>query len=135
MYCSNCGNKVCENAYICVKCGVILNKDNNVNTATIKRKKNSAGGDGITSIIFSVLALFFCMICLFTDISEVGMYTKIYERIPYAIVFTMLPTVFMIVSLILALVDRKKTYNKIGLGLSLFSLFLIITEFVVVIIY
>jgi len=136
MYCSNCGNKVYENAYVCVKCGVILNKENNnANSTFVKRKKSKSNSFGITSIVFSALALFFCVNCLSTDISEVGMYTEMFDRILYAIGFTFFSTVFMIVSLILALVDKKKVYNKIGLGLSLFSLFLIITEFVVIIIY
>ena len=26
-YCSNCGNKVDENAYICLKCGVVVNNN------------------------------------------------------------------------------------------------------------
>ena len=40
MYCRNCGNKVDENAYICVNCGVILKKDNNTNNRTIIKKNN-----------------------------------------------------------------------------------------------
>ena len=26
MYCINCGNKIDDNAYICVNCGVLVNK-------------------------------------------------------------------------------------------------------------
>ena len=43
MYCSNCGNKVDEDAYVCLNCGVILKKREN----KVKSKKNN------TFIIFS----------------------------------------------------------------------------------
>ena len=43
MYCSNCGNKVDEDAYVCLNCGVILKKREN----KVKSKKNN------TIIIFS----------------------------------------------------------------------------------
>ena len=31
-YCPNCGNKVDENAYICVKCGVKLKNNNSISS-------------------------------------------------------------------------------------------------------
>ena len=37
MYCSNCGNKVDEDAYVCLNCGVILKKREN----KVKSKKNN----------------------------------------------------------------------------------------------
>ena len=37
MYCSNCGNKVDEDAYVCLNCGVILKKrENKVKSKKIK---------------------------------------------------------------------------------------------------
>ena len=36
MYCSNCGNKVDEDAYVCLNCGVILKKREN----KVKSKKS-----------------------------------------------------------------------------------------------
>lgn len=133
MYCTNCGNKVDENAYICVNCGVILKKENNVNKST--KKKNNNNVTGIVSIIFGVIAVILSLLCLLSDISEVGMYTKIYERIFYAFGFLVVPGTITTVSLILALIKKNDSYNKIGLVLSLISLFLVITEFVVILIY
>lgn len=137
MYCTNCGNKVHENAYVCVKCGVIL--DNNINSNdscyTVQKRKDKGSGTGVTSIIFASFALLFCLNCFSVDISDVGMYTEIIDRIFYAIGFTLFPIIFSTVSFILALVNKKKTCNKVGLALSLLSFFLIITEFVVVTIY
>lgn len=133
MYCINCGNKVDDNAYICVNCGVVLKRENNVNKTKLKKKNSNA--TGIVSIIFGGIAVFFSLLCLLSDISEVGMYTKIYERIFYAFGFLMVPSTTTIISLILALIKKNDSCNRIGLFLSLISLFLVVTEIVVIIIY
>lgn len=53
-YCSNCGNKLDEKAYVCPKCGVIVNNDiNNVNSNVDK------GGIG-----WSFLGFFFPIVGL-----------------------------------------------------------------------
>ena len=132
MFCRNCGNKVDEKAYICVNCGVLI--DNNSNNGKKKNKKES-NVSGVFAIIFGVLALFSSLSCFFNDISEVGMYTEIYEKVGYAIGFTSIATMLTIISLVFSLVKTKKTCNKIGLSLTLMSAFLIITEIMVVIIY
>lgn len=131
MYCSNCGNKVDEKAYICVNCGVILKKDNEVP----KKVKKESNVTGVFSIIFGVIALLISIGLFFIDISNVGMYTEIYEKVAYAIGFVIIPFIFMILSLIFALIKKNKTSNKVGLVMSLISAFLIITEVMVVIIY
>ena len=132
MYCENCGNKVDSNAYICVKCGVILKRDNNIK---VIKKKGSSSVPGIISIVFGIFALIVSFVCLLTDISEVGMYTEIYERFSFALGFTFIPIVFTSLSFMLSLINKNKVCNKVGLGLSLAAAFLIITEFMVVIIY
>ena len=131
MYCSNCGSKVDEKAYICVNCGIILKKEDNIP----KRVKKESNVTGVFSIIFGVIALIISIGLFFIDISGVGMYTELYEKIAYAIGFVIIPFIFMILSLIFALVKKNKTSNKAGLVMSLISAFLIITEVMVVIIY
>lgn len=131
MYCSNCGNKVDEKAYICVNCGVILKKNNEMP----KKVKKDSNVTGVFSIIFGVIALLISIGLFFIDISNVGMYTEIYEKVAYAIGFVIFPFIFMILSLIFALIKKNKTSNKVGLVMSLISAFLIITEVMVVIIY
>lgn len=141
MYCTNCGNKVDENAYVCIKCGVIINKDvnnfNNINNNIVKvsKKKGDEKATGILSIVFSALAILSCFNCLSTDISEVGMYTEVYEKVAFAIGFNLFSIVFVVISSILSLVNRKSICNKIGLALSILAVFLIISEFVVIIVY
>ena len=82
MYCSNCGNKVDENAYVCVHCGVVLKKRSN----NIKYNNNVVFN--IFSLIISIIAMISSLSLFFIDISDVGMYTKISERIFYGIGFT-----------------------------------------------
>lgn len=136
MYCTNCGNKVDENAYICVNCGKILGNNNVSNYSRVARKKNKNSSiTGIFSIITGSLAVILALCCYFVDISEVGMYTEIYERVFYAIGFTLFAIIPTLISFILALINIKKKSNKIGIVLSLMALFLILGEFFVVVIY
>lgn len=130
MYCSNCGNKVDDNAYICVNCGVILKKRENVK----RNKKQNSNVFGMFSLIFSVVAVLSSFSLFFYDISSVGMYTKAYERIIYGIGFTSISIFLTILSLIFALI-KKSNLNKTGLVLTLISVFLILSEILVIIIY
>lgn len=130
MYCSNCGNKVDDNAYVCINCGVILKKRENVK----RNKKQNSNVFGMFSLIFSVVAVLSSFSLFFYDISSVGMYTKAYERVIYGIGFTSISIFLTILSLIFALI-KKSNLNKTGLVLTLISVFLILSEILVIIIY
>ena len=130
MYCSNCGNKVDDNAYVCVNCGVILKKRENVK----RNKKQNSNVFGMFSLIFSVVAVLSSFSLFFYDISSVGMYTKAYEIVIYGIGFTSISIFLTILSLIFALI-KKSNLNKTGLVLTLISVFLILSEILVIIIY
>ncbi|MGM9882355.1 MAG: hypothetical protein ACI31S_05885 [Bacilli bacterium] len=134
MYCRNCGNKVDENAYVCVNCGVLLQKDNNYVRRKVVNNNNSV--TGIISIVFASISLFFCL-CGFIcgDISSAGMYTTVFERISFALGYNIFQLFFATISFILSLTKIKVKYNKVGLFLTLVDFFLILTEFVVIIIY
>lgn len=133
MFCTNCGNRTDENAYVCVNCGVIL-KGRSVHYSSLN-KKNNTEVLGLISMILSILALLFSIMLFFHDISSVGMYTEIYERIFYALGYSLFALLLSSLSLIISLLCKKDTFGKCGLYLSLISFFFIITEFVVVIIY
>lgn len=136
MYCRNCGNKLDDNAYVCVKCGILVDRNDNVPSRSIsKEKKKDTNVTGILSIVFSSLSVLCGFGSLTMDISNVGMYTKVLDRIIYSLDLIGFPLALMIVSFILALANKGKLCNKIGLSLSLLSLFLIITEVLVVIFY
>ena len=131
MYCSNCGNKVDDNAYVCLNCGVILKKRVN----NVKYKNRSTNFFGLVSLVFSIISFVLSFSLFFYDISEVGRYTKAYERIIYGLGFTGTALLFTIISLIFALINKKDKTNKIGLTLTLISIFLILSEIFVIVIY
>ena len=134
MYCMNCGNQVDEKAYICVNCGTILEKAE-VTSRVARRKKKNNNITGILSIIFGSLAVILSFGNFLVDISEVGMYTEIYERLFFALGFTLFAIIPTIISFVLSLVNVKRRSNKVGFVLSLIAAFLIITEFFVIVIY
>ena len=98
MYCSNCGNKVDEDAYVCLNCGVILKKREN----KVKSKKNNIKLFNVVTLVFSIISFILSFSLFFYDISEVGMYTKAYERIIYGLGFVSTTMFFTIISLIFA---------------------------------
>ena len=107
MYCRNCGNKLDENAYVCVNCGVLVdsNKNNNIPSRIYREKKNNDSNvTGILSIIFSSLAVLDVFNCLTSDISNIGMYTKMLDRIIYLFDFLSFSLMFMVVGFILSLI-------------------------------
>ena len=133
MFCTNCGNKTDENAYVCVNCGVIL-KGRSVQHFHSSKKNNTAV-QGIISVVLGILALLFSIMLFFHDISSVGMYTEIYDRIFYAFGYSLFALLLSSISFIISLLSKKNSFSKCGMYLSLISFFFIITEFIVVIIY
>ena len=128
MYCINCGNKIDEDSYVCVNCGMIL-KSRSVD------KKNNNNILGVVSIILGCIALILSFMLFFHDIRSVGMYTEVYERIFYTLDYALSAILMSSVTIIFALISKKNTYSSVGLFLSILSFFFIITEFIVVIIY
>ena len=129
IYCSNCGNKVDENAYVCVNCGVVLKRRSN----NIKYNNNNNNVVfNIFSLIISIIAMISSLSLFFIDISDVGMYTKISERIFYGIGFTSISISLTVLSLIFALINKG---NKVSLILTFISIFLILSEIFVIVIY
>lgn len=137
MYCTNCGNKIDENAYVCVNCGVIIKKDNsNRVVKKVQKNKENSNGTGIASIVVALIGILISLYgFIFGDVDAVSLYTKFFERVFFAFGYNLFQLIFMIVSLILSLVNSKNKYNRIGFGLTLGLIFLIISEFVVIIIY
>lgn len=129
MYCSNCGNKVDDNTYVCVNCGVILKKRTN-NIRNIKVKNNNV--IGVFSLIFGIISVISSFSLFFYDISEVGMYTKALERIMYGLGFASISILFTIISLVFALIKKD---NKVGVILTIISAFLILSEIFVIAVY
>ncbi len=136
MYCINCGNELDDKADVCLNCGVLVKKvpKKVVNIPVKKKKTNTKVGEIIT-VIVGAISVILSISLFFHDISSVGMYTEVLERVSYTLNYSMLAILFAIATLVLVLVNKKKKNNVLGLGLAIFSLFLIVTEFLVVIIY
>lgn len=130
MYCSNCGDRVSNNDRFCANCGAVLE-------GRIKRpKKNLKNFCGFVSIVLGVVAFLFCINgYIFGDITSVGMYVKLIDRFFYAVSYNFIQSGITFASLVFALINKKNIYNKIGLGISLVTIFLILTEYVVILIY
>lgn len=135
MYCRNCGNKVDEKAYICVNCGVILDKESNNANVSVKKNNNTGAGLGVASLVISIIAILLSFFTLFMDISDVGIYTTFAERFGFAIGFNLFQIIFTIVSLCLGIAGRKNSVAKVGIILASISLFFIATEFFIIIVY
>lgn len=137
MYCKYCGNKVNDEAYVCLGCGHIIDRENTAipSRLKVKRTKKPKNISGILSIVAATASIIAILLCLMGDISSVGKYTFIYERISYGIRYVLFPIVFATSSIILSLAERNKLLNKMGLGMSLISIFFILTEVIVVVIY
>lgn len=134
MFCTNCGKRLDENAYVCVNCGVLVRNRSEIKV--VKPKKNiNTKALGVVSVVLGVISLIFSLMLYFYDISSVGMYTEVYERVFYALDYCLTAVMMSTVTLIFSLVGNKNTYSKVGFVLSLLSFFFIITEFIVVIIY
>ena len=131
MFCQNCGNKIDDNACVCIHCGVFLKKRSDIKT--INHSNNNALG--VVSFILGIVSIFLSIMLFFNDISSVGMYTEIYERVFYALNYSLTAIMMSSVAFIFSLISKKSAYSSIGLLLALLSYFFIITEIVVVVIY
>lgn len=136
MFCINCGNKLDENACVCLNCGVLV-RNRSENKVIKKRKTNSVNNKalGLISVIFGILSLILSLMLYFHDISSVGMYTEVGEKIMFTLNYAITAILMSLIALVFSLISKKNMYNKIGFLLSILSFFFIITEFLVVIIY
>ncbi len=134
MFCTNCGNKLDENACVCVNCGVLVRNRSENRVVRPKKKANTKTLGGV-SVIFGIISLIFSILLYFHDIGSVGMYTEVRERIMYAFDYCFTAIMMSLVTLVFSLVSKKNSYSRIGFVLSLLSFFFIITEIIVVIIY
>ena len=133
MFCHNCGNKLEENMIVCPNCGYLVGR--NQYKKNIKTKSSNA--NGIISLVFGIISLLMCFNFMLSDISNVGMYTRLTEKIYYALDLVLAPLFMAFITLIISCVgkNRDKTLNNCALFLSIISFFFVITEIVIVVIY
>lgn len=120
-FCTNCGNKIDENAIVCVKCGVPT--DN----YPIK-KKIPGRGLGIAGMVLGIIGTYYSVI--YFIISFIMFISQTYvenEAIMLAIIFNFWPIVIGIVGLCLPIAAIKQNKLKItmaGIILNIATLFI-----------
>lgn len=134
MYCSNCGNKVDEKAVVCVKCGVLINNKINV----IKNENKQNNGRGIASTILGIIAVYISLTAfrVMPDVDSIISSYNEEEVFFFAIGIVLLQTIFAIISLLLALFERKNNkngFNTCGFILSIISLLISFVQFIYVV--
>lgn len=123
-YCINCGNKLNEEADVCLKCGRMIKKNNlKKNTNSFKFKEIMP----ILSMIFGIISFFiiFILALALEEVRSELFYEEYFVRFIVSIFFTMFSLVPAIPSLIMAVIgikNEKSVYSTIGLITSLISL-------------
>ena len=136
MYCPNCGKEVNEKAVVCVGCGVPLN--NNYNNLQINNKPKK--GKGIASMVLGIIAAFYCL-SAFSAFDQLDSALYPYsgsEQLGFAIGFVLVQSIFAIISICLAMSERKNQkngFNTSGFWLSIASFAMIAIQFIYVITY
>ena len=133
MFCHNCGNKLEDDAIVCNKCNMVIGRNN----YRMNKREKSTNTRGIISFILGIISVLMCFNFMLKDISEVGMYTNIMERLIYAFNIVLVPLFISFITLIISYggLDKDRSINKVGLFLSAISLFMATFEIVIVIIY
>lgn len=64
-YCSNCGNKINENADVCLKCGILIN---NQQSDFISKPTVPGKGLSIAGMVLGIISAFWALISFLTII-------------------------------------------------------------------
>ena len=156
MYCTNCGERVDDNASFCVKCGTpvyteMSTEKNNVsdvyyNSRTVKYRRSGAA---TASLVLGIIAIIFT---LFTFIGSIGMavyaektlevkvYSKLSssfdaEKMMIALGLSLLPSILAIIGLCLAIGSRGKVKNGAngaGIILNTITIIALIVQTIIV---
>lgn len=132
-YCTNCGNKINEEADICIKCGKFINR--------VPNTKNSINSGEVFSIVGMILGIFGFLIILLlslgvdagrNELMNESLLVKIFAALFIALI-PLAPTIPGLVFSIMGTKKKKTMYGIIGLVLSLLSLLFIIGAFAYII--
>ncbi|MGM9876988.1 MAG: hypothetical protein ACI310_07190 [Bacilli bacterium] len=99
MYCRNCGNKLNENSYVCLKCGVLVDNNSVIPTSvSVEKKKKISYGK---CLLFSILgALGFYILCWIVSF----ILTLAAVDLNFSFVMISLPILMILFSPIIALI-------------------------------
>lgn len=117
-YCSNCGKELKEGADVCLNCGKLINYQ-----VTMQKNKKPIKGLSIASLILGIISILWTFIMIIgieeaveTLIIEYKYNETMLYTIFYYIGYTLFSLIPSIISLILGLLDIKKTKNGISLA-------------------
>ena len=117
-FCTNCGEKIVENAMFCLKCGLSVN-------STIKPQKKELKGLGITSLILGLIGSITACFNLFRIILNTNSVSNLHLL---KILVLMIPLLFPIILGILTIIFGAISYcrshsiiNLSGLVLGFFT--------------
>lgn len=129
-YCTNCGNKINENADICIKCGKFVSKVPNNN-----RKVNLEEIFSIVGMVFGILGFITILLMSFalSEARQDLINEEIYLKLFMAMFFCIIPLAPTLPGLILSIIGEKKKksiYGTVGLIASILSTLFIIASFI-----
>ena len=113
-FCTNCGEKLNENADFCVKCGVATN---NVSISANKPKQPGKGC-GIASMVLGIIACFesICSLFIFVCLLAAEEYFIFYEKLFFGVIFLIVPVTLLIIGIALGFNSRGKIKNGINIA-------------------
>ena len=133
MYCSNCGNKMDEKAVVCTKCGAAV--DGKKADVAVPGK-----GKSIASMVLGILGVVFGLLYL-VGVQEIPWEYKLQMSVNssykfgFAIGSILIPLVFAIIGICLAVSARKQAkngQNTAGFWLSITTFVLCAITFIIV---
>lgn len=138
-YCSNCGNELKENADVCLGCGRLINKENNIqqyNNYNYYKPKVPGKGMSIAGMVLGIVAVVWAFMSLLSiENAEYSLsyYYNVSEIIGFIIGYTLFSLSPSIVGLCLSINGYKKNKNALniaGLILNIITLAIVIIEIV-----
>lgn len=121
MYCPNCGNKLDDNADVCLKCGrfIVKKKQRKTNNGVSKNQVMS-----IISMILAIISLFISLRMLFYNHTEFKTLDSLIAMFFYVFSCLFIELILGIVALSISLISRKEKsnfFNFTGLFVSMIS--------------
>ena len=135
-YCSNCGNELKENADVCLGCGRLINKENNIQQYNNYKPKEPGKGMSIAGMVLGIVAVVWAFMSLLSiENAEYSLsyYYNVSEIIGFIIGYTLFSLSPSIVGLCLSINGYKKNKNALniaGLILNIITLAIVIIEIV-----
>ncbi len=118
MYCINCGHKLDDEAYVCVKCGKIVDRGIvNSENMVVKKKDDVVG---ISGMVCSILGFVFSLLIM--DYDNIDVMGDTWSHLWYAVGYLFVPLSLVIAGLVMSVVSRKKAsnaFNMAGIYVSL----------------